>query len=398
MLILLFALKVKQRKAYFILGMLMDIKDFKAGLYRKEYEYRYFLPEKINHSFFWTDEVINELLEKASLKLGELNSFSRFVPDTDMFIIMHIFKEAVVSSRIEGTKTNIEEALIEEKEIGPERRDDWKEVNNYVNALNTAIEELKTLPLSNRLIKNTHKILLSSGRGGRKNPGEYRQSQNWIGGASFADAVFIPPAHTELPELMSDLEFFLHNSEIKVPHLVKVAIAHYQFETIHPFLDGNGRIGRLLITLYLVSSGMLNKPLLYLSEFFEKNKTLYYDNLTFVRSKNDLGQWIKFFLTGIIQTAENSVATLMKITDLKAVIEKERILRMGKRSKQGIEFLHQLFRKPVVTIKDVQAMTGLSPKAANDLVKAFVEQKILIETSGYQRNRVFVFDEYVRMF
>ena len=376
----------------------MNIKDFKAGAYRKGYKYHYFLPEKINHSFFWTDEAINELLEKASFKLGELNSFSRFVPDTDMFMIMHIFKEAVVSSRIEGTQTNIEEVLIEENDVEPEKWDDWKEVNNYVNAMNAAIEELKTLPLSNRLITNTHKILLSSGRGGRKNPGEFRQPQNWIGGASLSDAVFIPPTHMELPELLSDFELFLHNTEIKVPHLVKIAIAHYQFETIHPFLDGNGRIGRLLITLYLVSNGILDKPLLYLSEFFENNKTLYYDNLTFVRTKNDLGQWIKFFLTGVIQTAENAVATLKKITDLKASIEKERILIMGKRSKPGIEFLHKLFKKPVVTIRDVQGLTNLSPKAANDLVKAFVEQNILVETTGYQRNRVFVFSEYMRMF
>lgn len=376
----------------------MDIKDFKAGSYKTGYEYRYFSPEKINHSYFWSDETINELLEKASLKLGELNSFSRFVPDTDMFIIMHILKEAVVSSRIEGTNTNIEEALIEEKEIEPERRDDWKEVNNYVSAINIAIETLKTLPLSNRLIKNTHKILLSSGRGERKIPGEFRRSQNWIGGASLADAVFIPPAHTELPELMSDLECFLHNSEIKVPHLVKIAIAHYQFETIHPFLDGNGRIGRLLITLYLVSSGILDRPLLYLSEFFERNKSLYYDNLTFARTKNDIGQWIKFFLTGVAQTAEDSVTTLKKITDLKASIEKDRILLMGKRSSHGLEFLHKLFTKPVVTIKDVQAMTGLSPKAANDLVKVFADRKILVEITGYQRNRVFVFNEYIKLF
>ena len=376
----------------------MNINDFKAGSYRKGYKYRYFLPEKINHTFIWTDEVINELLEKAAFKLGELNSFSRFVPYTDMFIKMHVFKEAVVSSQIEGTQTNIEEALVEEKEINPERRDDWKEVNNYVKAMNAAIEELNTLPLSNRLLKNAHNILLASGRGEYKNPGEFRQSQNWIGGASLTDAVFIPPAHTELPNLMSDLEFFLHNSEIKVPHLVKIAIAHYQFETIHPFLDGNGRIGRLLITLYLVSNGILEKPLLYISDFFENNKTLYYDNLTFVRTKNGLGQWIKFFLTGVVQTAEKSVTTLMKITDLKASIEKKRILLMGKRSKLGIEFLPQLFKKPIVTINDVQTMTNLSPKAANDLVKAFVEQKILVETTGYQRNRVFVFDEYVRMF
>jgi Fic family protein len=376
----------------------MNISDFRAGTLQKGYQYKYFLPEKINHSFFWTDEGINELLERASLKLGELNSFSRFVPDTDMFIIMHIFKEAVISSRIEGTQTNIEEALIEEKEINPEKRDDWREVNNYVSAMNTAIEELKTLPLSNRLIKNTHRILLSSGRGEHKNPGEFRQSQNWIGGASLADAVFIPPAHTELPELLSDLELFLHNTEIKVPHLIRIALAHYQFETIHPFLDGNGRIGRLLITLYLVSTGVLEKPLLYLSEFFEKNKTLYYDNLNLVRTKNDLGQWIKFFLTGVIQTAETGVSTLDKIINLKASIERGKILMMGKRAKQGAIFLHALFSKPVVTIKDVQNITGLSPKAANDLVKAFFAEGILKETTGYQRNRVFVFEDYLGMF
>jgi len=376
----------------------MDIKNFKAGTYRPGYKYHYFLPEKINHSFVWEDKGINELLEGASFKLGELNAFSRFVPDIDMFIKMHVTKEAVVSSQIEGTQTNMEEALIDEKNVEPGRWDDWKEVNNYIKAMNAAIEELKTLPLSNRLIKNTHRILLASGRGEYKNPGEFRKSQNWVGGASLADATFIPPAHTELPELLSDFEFFLDNAEIQVPHLIKIAIAHYQFETIHPFLDGNGRIGRLLITLYLVSNGILDKPLLYLSDFFEKNKTLYYDNLTFVRSKNDLGQWIKFFLTGVIQTAENAVALLQTIMELKVSIEQERILMMGRRSKQGLTFLHQLFRQPVVTIKDVQKMTGLSPKAANDLVNVFVEQGILLETTGYERNRVFVFDEYVSLF
>ncbi len=376
----------------------MNISDYKAGTWRKGYQYQYFLPEKINHSFVWTDEGINELLEKASLRLGELNSFSRFVPDPDMFIKMHIFKEAVTSSRIEGTQTNIEEAIIEERELNPEKRDDWREVNNYVTAMNTAIEELKTLPLSNRLIRNTHKILLSSGRGEHKNPGEFRKSQNWIGGASLADAMFIPPAHTELPDLLADLELFLHNTDIKIPHLIRIAIAHYQFETIHPFLDGNGRIGRLLITLYLVSAGVLEKPLLYLSEFFEKNKTLYYDNLELVRTKNDIGQWLKFFLTGVIQTAENGESTLHKITDLKATIEREKILTMGKRAKQGSVLLHALFSKPVVTTKDVQNITGLSPKAANDLVQAFLTAGILKETTGYQRNRVFSFEDYLRLF
>lgn len=376
----------------------MDIKDFKAGKYGKGYQYEYFIPEKINHSFFWTDEYINELLEKASLKLGELNAFSRFIPDTGMFIIMHIFKEAVVSSRIEGTRTQIEEALIEEQEINPEKRDDWIEVNNYVTAMNMAIENLKKLPLSNRLIRDTHKALLSSVRGEHKSPGEFRQSQNWIGGTSLADAAFIPPVHTELPDLLTDFELFLNNNKIKIPHLVRIAIAHYQFETIHPFLDGNGRIGRLLITLYLVSSGILEEPLLYLSEFFEKNKTLYYDNLTMVRVKDDLGKWIKFFLTGVIQTAENAVNTLKKIIKMKEIIERERIMKMGKRSRQGMALLHHLFTKPVTSVKSVQSITGLSPKAANDLVQAFIKEKILVETTGYQRNRIFLFEEYLKMF
>ena len=345
-----------------------------------------------------SDPVINKSMEKASLKLGELNSFSRLVPDTGMFILMHIFKEAVVSSRIEGTRTNIEEALIEEQDIDPERRDDWKEVNNYVRAMNSAIEELKTLPLSSRLIRNAHKILLSSGRGEHKSPGEFRHSQNWIGGAGISDAVFIPPAHNELPELMSDFEMFLNNEHLSIPNLIRIAIAHYQFETIHPFLDGNGRIGRLLITLYLVSSGVLDQPLLYLSDFFERNKTLYYDNLTFVRTKNDMNQWIRFFLTGVIETAENSAATLQKIIDLKAFIEKERILGMGKRSRNAMNLLHQLFKNPVTTVKGVQAITGLSAKAANDLVQLFIECRILKEITGYRRNRVFAFEEYIKLF
>ncbi|MBN1698231.1 MAG: Fic family protein [Spirochaetales bacterium] len=376
----------------------MDTKDFMAGIYKKADNYRYFMPEKINRAFIWTDTMLNEILEKASLKLGELNSFSRLVPDTDMFILMYIVKEAVISSRIEGTRTNIEEAFAEESDIDPEKRDDWKEVKNYVNAMNQAINDLEKLPLSNRLIRKTHEILLSGSRGETKTPGEFRKSQNWIGGVSLGDAVFIPPSHIELPELLSDFEKFLHNSDIHVPHLVKIAIAHYQFETIHPFLDGNGRIGRLLITLYLVANGILEKPLLYLSDFFNKNKTLYYDNLTFVRTKNDLNQWIRFFLTGVIDTAENGVATLRKIIALKETIEHDHIMKMGKRLQTGLALLHGILRQPLVSAKDVQEMTRLSPKAANDIIDIFIEKNILVETTGYRRNRSYLFESYIRMF
>ena len=376
----------------------MNIQDFKAGTYKKGNRYSYFLPAKINHSFSWNDSRIDELLEQAALKLGELNAFSRFVPDTGMFIQMHVFKEAVVSSRIEGTRTDIEEALQDENEIMPERRNDWQEVNNYADAMKQAIAELETLPLSQRLIKNTHKTLLASGRGKHKTPGEFRRSQNWIGGASLQDAVFIPPAHGELPDLLFDFEQFLNNTEINIPKLIKIAIAHYQFETIHPFLDGNGRIGRLLITLDLVSNKVLSEPLLYLSSFFEKHKTAYYDGLTFVRTKNDLAQWIKFFLTGIVQTADQSVATLDKIINLKASIENQHIITMGKRSKNGMLVFHKLFENPIITAKDVQTHIGLSAKAANDLIQIFVDKQILQEITGSRRNRIFMFKTYLQCF
>lgn len=376
----------------------MDIKDFKSGSLKQGYKYRYFMPEKINHEFSWEEPSINTLLEEASLHLGALNSFSSLVPDADMFIIMHIFKEAVISNRIEGTRTNIEDALNEQDNLDPEKRDDWQEVHNYVKAMNNAIQELENLPLSNRLIKNTHKILLSTGRGEHKSPGEFRISQNWIGGATLSDAVFIPPAHEELPELLSDLELFLNNTNINIPHLIRIAIAHYQFETIHPFLDGNGRIGRLLISLYLVHSKVLQKPLLYLSDFFEKNKSLYYDNLTFVRTKNDMSQWIKYFLEGVSQTAENSAQTLKKIIELKTDLEKNELLSLGKRTKAANEFLYLLFHSPVITSAALQNEMKISAKTANSLIEAFINLNILKERTGYSRNRIFVFDKYVKLF
>lgn len=381
-----------------LLGEKMDIKDFKSGCLKQGYKYQYFMPEKINHDFSWEDPSINTLLEKASFHLGALNSFSSLVPDADMFIIMHIFKESVISNRIEGTRTNIEEALNEQNNLDPEKRDDWQEVHNYVKAMNNAIQELEKLPLSNRLIKNTHKILLSTGRGEHKSPGEFRISQNWIGGTTLSDAVFIPPSHEELPDLLSDFELFLNNNNINIPHLIRIAIAHYQFETIHPFLGGNGRIGRLLISLYLVHSKVLQKPLLYISDFFEKNKTLYYDNLTFVRTKNNLPQWIKYFLEGVSQTAENSAQALKKIIDLKTGLEKNKLVSLGKRTKTANEFLYLLFHSPVITSASLQKEMKITAKTANSLINAFIELNILKERTGYSRNRIFVFDKYVKLF
>lgn len=217
------------------------IEAFDAYHYSKGAGYRYFVPAKVNRQWNWKDAKLNTLLEKASFQIYQLNSYAHLTPNIDLFIHLHITKEAVVSSRIEGTRTRMDEALLSEEYISPERRDDWEEVRNYTQALNEAIEQLKTLPLSSRLIRAAHKTLLQGVRGEHKMPGEFRRSQNWIGGASIDDARFIPPAHTYINELMGDLEHFLHNDQIDVPALIRIGIAHYQFETIHPFLDGNGK-------------------------------------------------------------------------------------------------------------------------------------------------------------
>lgn len=377
----------------------MILENYKSGnLIKSTAGYKYFLPTKINEEWIWQDQQIGKLLEKAAIKLGELNSFSILVPNIDLFIQLHISKEAVISSRIEGTKTEIDESFLSESEILPERRDDWKEVANYTKAINQAILDLQNLPISSRLIKETHKVLLNSVRGQEKQPGKFRASQNWIGGSSPSDAVFVPPSFEHVEELMSDLEKFIHNDEINVPDLIRIALVHYQFETIHPFLDGNGRIGRLLITLFLVDKKILTKPLLYLSAYFEENKGLYYDNLTFVRTKNDMKQWLKYFLVGIEKTATKSAETLSKVLILKSDLEKMINKNFGKKSPSAITLLNHLFEKPSLYVKEAQEIAKLSYKSANDLVDDFVKAEILEEITGQSRNRIFVFRKYFDLF
>jgi len=314
---------------------MIELEKYKAGHIEKTMGYNYFVPTEINNEWIWRSPQINNLLEKAAVKLGELNSFARLVPNIDLFIQLHVTKEAVISSRIEGTQTNMDEALLPIDDIRPERRN---------------------------------------------------------------DAVFIPPAQTLLNPLMGDLEKFLNNDEINVPSLIRIAIAHYQFETIHPFLDGNGRIGRLLITLFLVSQGILDKPLLYLSMYFEKNKALYYDSLSFVRSKNDMTQWIKYFLLGVEQTATLAVKTLSEILLLKENIEKEITATFGRRSHSALTLLNALFKAPIVTVDKAKEICDLSYKSANDLIVTMQEKQYLKEMTGQVRNRIFLFEPYLKAF
>jgi Fic family protein len=375
----------------------MNISDFKAGKAIQRYQYKSFEPNLVDIAWQIDNAELVMLLSQANIKLGELNAFSQLIPDVDFFIKMHVLKEGTKSSKIEGTQTNIDEAIQKEAYIKPEKKDDWQEVQNYVQAMKQAIELLEKLPLSNRLLKQTHKTLLQGVRGTHKLPGEFRQSQNWIGGSSLADATFIPPHQDSVADLMADLERFLHNENVPVPHLIKVGIANYQFETIHPFLDGNGRIGRLLITLYLVSNDLLHKPTLYLSDFFEKNKTLYYDNLSRVRTHNDLTQWLKYFLEGVRSTSENSIQTFKNIIKLRSEAE-HNIISLGKKQALAKSFLQYLYSKPITDAADVAEELEINISTALRLIDDFIKLKILVEVTGYKRNRIFAFDDYIKLF
>lgn len=376
---------------------LMNISSFKSGKLQQRLEYKSFEPTLINEEWHLDNDAVALLLSQADQKLGELNAFSQLIPDVDFFIKMHVVKEGTKSSRIEGTQTNIDEAIQKEEFIQPEKRDDWQEVQNYVEAMNTAITELQQLPLSNRLLKNAHKIILQGVRGKHKQPGEFRISQNWIGGNSLADAKFIPPHQEGVLEYMSDLEQFIHSDKTNLPHLIKIAILHYQFETIYPFLDGNGRIGRLLITLYLVSTGLLVKPTLYLSDFFEKNKEHYYDNLTIVRTKDDLVQWLKFFLEGIRVTAESSIQTFKEIIALRASVE-NKIIQLGKKQMLAKNVLQYLYSQPITDMHSIAIATNVSVTSISRLLNDFIRLGILVELTGFKRNRIFAFEQYLKLF
>ncbi|HPR31128.1 MAG TPA: Fic family protein [Prolixibacteraceae bacterium] len=371
--------------------------SFQSGKYISQGSFKSFEPELLNRLWKVHDMELLQLLSKADRQIGRLDMYSEYIPDIDLYIAMHVVKEATLSSRIEGTQTKIEEALLEREDISNEKRDDWEEVQNYIAALNQAVDPLKDLPFSSRLIKQTHKTLLSGVRGEHKLPGEFRKSQNWIGGASISDAKFIPPNYSSIPELMSDLEKFAHNDDILLPELIKIALIHYQFETIHPFLDGNGRVGRLLIPLYLVEKGILKRPVLYLSDFFERNRILYYDNLMWVREKNDLSQWIKFFLVGMIETAQKGIETFDQILKLKREIE-NRLQNLGSRSPSALKVMEYLYRKPVITASKVIEITKLSAPTAYKLISEMEQFVILKEVTGGKRKKMFVFEQYLRLF
>jgi Fic family protein len=358
--------------------------------------YKSFQPNLINREWHLDSMEVIQLLSRADRHVGRLDMYSEYV-NIELFIRMHIAKEATQSSKIEGTQTNMEEAFLSKDEIIAEKRDDWEEVQNYISAMNEAVKLLHRLPFSSRLIKQTHKILLQGVRGEHKLPGEYRSSQNWIGGATLNDAIFIPPVHTSIDELMSDLEKFANDDLNPLPDLIKIAIIHYQFETIHPFLDGNGRVGRLLITIYLVSKGILKQPILYLSDFFENNRQLYYENLMLARNQNNISQWLKFFLTGIIETAKKGVTTFDAILQLQKSLE-IKLKTLGNRNINAQKVIDYLYTQPVINVGNVEAIIQKSYVTAYKLINDLEQLEILSEISGAQRNKLYVFKDYLDLF
>ncbi len=373
------------------------MKNFQSGRYVQQGHYKSFQPTPINRAWKLDNMELIQLLGQADRELGRLDMYSDYIPNVDLFIKMHVLKEATQSSKIEGTQTNMEEALLEKDDVALDKRDDWEEVQNYVAAMNETIAKLQTLPFSSRLIREAHKILLQGVRGTHKQPGDYRHSQNWIGGATINDAVFVPAVHTSINELVGDIEKFLHNETQYFPELLKIALVHYQFETIHPFLDGNGRVGRLLITLYLFSKGILKQPILYMSDFFERNRSHYYDNLMRVREKNDLLQWFKFFLVGIIETAKSGITTFDNILKLQKQVEAQ-LQTLGSRNANAQKIIHYLYQRPMIDAAKTGEVAGISPASAYKLIADLEQFGILKEITGGKRGKMYVYYDYLQLF
>jgi len=339
---------------------------------------------------------LQQVLESAVLALGRLDGVSAHLPDRALFLYTYVRKEAVLSSQIEGTQSSLSDLLLFELEEAPGvPLDDVVEVSNHVAALEHGLTRLREgFPLSNRLIREIHAVLLAHARGSDKDPGEFRRSQNWLGGARPGNAVFVPPPHTAVPDCMASLERFLHAEDDGLPVLVRAGLAHVQFETVHPFLDGNGRVGRLLITLLLCHAGVLREPLLYLSLYLKQNRAAYYELLDKVRLTGDWEAWLAFFLEGVRETAAGAVATAEQLGGMFSA-DRTRIESKGRRAGSALRVHEALMSRPILSIPDVCKRTELSYPAASSAMDLLAELGIAREITGKRRNRLFAYDLYL---
>ena len=374
----------------------------RAGRYvRQPSGYRVFIPEVLppKPPVRITDE-LQRLLSEADRALGRLDGSIQILPDADIFIYMYVRNEAVLSSQIEGTQSSLQDLLVAEAEIlAPNRRSDVNEVVNYVNAMNYGLERLSTLSVSSRLIREIHAILLKGVRGSQFNPGEFRTTQNWVGpaGCTIGEATIVPPPPSELGQAMSDLERFVH-FDSDLPLLIKIGLLHAQFETIHPFLDGNGRVGRLLITFLLCQQEVLTKPVLYLSYYFKRHRQRYYEELQAVRDGGAWEEWLAFFLRGVAEVSGQATDTARRILALRERHHRAIMDRFGLTAGNGYRVLEHLYTRPVVSVDDVRELIGTTYSTANNLVTRLVENGILREFTGQARNRAFIYQSYLSLF
>ncbi|HEX5067170.1 MAG TPA: Fic family protein [Myxococcota bacterium] len=344
------------------------------------------------------DGPVREGLDRALLALGRLDGVSSLLPDTHLLLYAYVRKEAVLSSQIEGTQSTLSDLLLFElKEAPGVPLDDVVEVSNYVRAMEHGLRRLREgMPLSNRLLREIHEILLSRGRGAGKAPGEFRRSQNWLGGTRPGNARFVPPPPHQVLDAMSQLERFLHDQPVRTPPVLKAALAHVQFETIHPFLDGNGRVGRLLVTLLLCAEGVLREPMLYPSLYLKQHRSRYYDLLSAVRTEGDWEAWVTFFAEGIAEMAEGAVATARRLLD-RAERDRERVQSLGRRAGSAAAIHHAMQRTPVVTIPRLAKATKLTLPTVAKALDILQELRIVRETTGKQRRRIYVYDGYMKV-
>ncbi|HEY3776771.1 MAG TPA: Fic family protein [Rhizomicrobium sp.] len=373
----------------------------RAGTYRRQPAgYRAFLPAPLppRPPVLFEGE-IQRLLSEADLALGRLDGSIQILPNPDLFVLMYVRKEAVLSSQIEGTQSSLRDLLAAEAQLSsPESPRDVEEVVNYVAALNYGLARLNDLPVSVRLIREIHAKLLADARGGRLTPGELRRTQNWIGpaGCQLSEAMFVPPPPDLVPDALGDLEKFLHQSDL--PLLAKIGLAHAQFETIHPFLDGNGRVGRLLITFLLCEGGVLGKPVLYLSHYFKRHRQTYYDLLQATRDKGAWEQWLSFFLRGVSQVSREAAETARRILTMREAHRSLITQHLGYSAGNGQLLLEHLYKRPIVSVSEVRDLTRTTFPAANQLVERLVKIGILAEITGRMRNRRFRYEPYVNLF
>jgi Fic family protein len=380
----------------------MDTTSYRAGRYQHQPTgYRAFLPAPLPPDPpLVMDDVLSDLLSQADRALGRLDGSVLTLPNTDLFIFMYVRKEAVLSSQIEGTQSSLQDLLAAEASLYDEYRPkDVDEVVNYVKAMKHGLARLSELPVSVRLIREIHAELMEGVRGSHLEPGELRRSQNWIGpaGCTLATATFVPPPAHEVPRTLGELENFIHDQQ-RMPVLVKIALAHVQFETIHPFLDGNGRVGRLLITFLLMERSALHKPVLYLSHYFKQHRQQYYEHLQAVRDKGEWESWLLFFLRGVIQVAVEAAETARRIQLLREKHRSDIAEQLGRAAGNGHRVLEKLYERPILTVVDVSELTGTTYAAANTLVNRLVKLGILEEMTGFARNRRFLYRAYVQLF